>query len=332
MRESLLQYLFCPKCHADLVLRRADESLVNDIDNGSLDCVSCKASFPIIKGIPRFVDSNNYTNSFGMQWNMFKKTQLDSFTGTTVSRDRFFKQSGWEPAAMKGTIVLDAGCGAGRFTEISVETGATVIAIDYSTAVDACWDNLKHNNNLHVVQADIYTLPFKPNLFNYIYSFGVLQHTPDVKESFFSLLKNTANNGKICVDCYKKDWRAYFWVKYWLRPITKRMPMSLLFRIVQKIVPFFLPLSYLLIKVPVIGRYLRYALPVVNHKGVFPLNEQQLMEWSILDTFDMYSAKYDRPQTIKTIKEWFREAKLDNFKVLNQGVIVGQGKMMRSAS
>ena len=47
--------------------------------------------FPIINNIPRFVPSDNYSSSFGMQWNIFAKTQLDSFTNTTITEDRFFR-------------------------------------------------------------------------------------------------------------------------------------------------------------------------------------------------------------------------------------------------
>ena len=68
-----------------------------------------------------------------------------------------------------------------------LEAGAIVVAADYSTSVDACYENLKHHENLYIIQANIYELPFKDNSFDYIYSLGVLQHTPDVKGAFFSL-------------------------------------------------------------------------------------------------------------------------------------------------
>jgi len=52
---------------------------------------------------------------------------------------------------MKGKWVLDAGCGSGRFAEIALATGANVVALDYSSAIDACWNNLKENPNLYIV-------------------------------------------------------------------------------------------------------------------------------------------------------------------------------------
>ena len=37
--------------------------------------------YHIVNSIPRFVPSDNYAEAFGLQWNTYKKTQLDSFTG-----------------------------------------------------------------------------------------------------------------------------------------------------------------------------------------------------------------------------------------------------------
>ena len=37
------------------------------------------------------------------------------------------------------------------------------------------------------------------------------------------------------------------------------------------------------------------------------MNEQQLREWCVLDTFDMFSPQYDQPQKISTIAEWFKK-------------------------
>lgn len=325
MKKSLLRYLVCPNCRGSLELKEGYKSHGEEVNGGLLCCVLCESKFPILNDIPRFVSKDNYSNNFGFQWDIFRKTQLDSFSKTTISRQRFFRQCQWKSEEMQGALVIDVGCGAGRFTEIALKTGATIIAIDYSNAVEACWNNLKHNSNLHVIQADIYALPFKSNLFDYGYCFGVLQHVPDVKKAFVCLVDKIAVNGKICVDCYMKDWRVYCWVKYWLRPITKRMSAPLLLNIVTKIVPWFLPVGNLLIKIPVIGHYLRYALPVANYKGILPLNKQQLIEWSTLDTLDMYSPKYDNPQTLKTIKRWFEEAGLKENEILNQGLIVARG-------
>ena len=51
--------------------------------------------FPVINGIPRFVPAENYADSFGFQWNIHDKTQLDSYTGFPISHDRVFGVTGW---------------------------------------------------------------------------------------------------------------------------------------------------------------------------------------------------------------------------------------------
>ena len=100
-----------------------------------------------------------------MQWNRFSKTLLDSHSNHPISADRFWKSTGWKKEEISNNWVLDIGSGAGRFAEIALDAGAKVVALDYSNAVDACYSNLKHYKNFHVIQADIFSLPFLKNYF-----------------------------------------------------------------------------------------------------------------------------------------------------------------------
>ena len=43
--------------------------------------------YPIINGVPRFVEEDNYSNSFGEQWNTYLTTQLDSYNGKKISEE-----------------------------------------------------------------------------------------------------------------------------------------------------------------------------------------------------------------------------------------------------
>src|SRR5438034_861943 len=54
------------------------------------DALTCPAghSFPIRAGIPRFVDAPGYAAPFGPQWRRYRRTQLDSYTGTEISEQR----------------------------------------------------------------------------------------------------------------------------------------------------------------------------------------------------------------------------------------------------
>lgn len=325
MRISFLERLRCPDCGGRLD-RRADRERGGDIEEGSLRCAGCGHEYPITRSIPRFVPASNYADSFGLQWNAFRRTQLDSHTGLTITRDRFFAATAFPGAGLDGKWMLDVGCGAGRFAEVALSTGANVVAVDYSSAVDACHANLGGNERLHVVQADVYRLPFERPSFDYVYCLGVLQHTPDVHRAFSALPREVKSGGRLAVDVYPAMLRNLLWSKYWLRPLTKRMPRNLLFRLVQFYVPLLLPVSTAIGFFP-LGKKLRYLLPVANYHGVYPLSRDQLREWAILDTFDGLAPEHDHPQTAATLREWMQEGGLREVEVFRAGHLVGRGRI-----
>jgi len=66
----------------------ADETVAAD---GEMICRGCGARYPIEGGNPRFVPAETYADSFSYQWNIHRKTQLDSYSGFPVSNaDRLF--------------------------------------------------------------------------------------------------------------------------------------------------------------------------------------------------------------------------------------------------
>lgn len=320
MKPELLTWLACPNCRGALAARPNGDAAER------LDCQACLAVFPVIGGVPRFVPAENYAGNFGLQWNRFRRTQLDSYSGVPISRERFFRQTGWAPEALNGTRVLDIGCGAGRFAEVALECGATVVALDYSSAVDACWANLRQHPALHVVQGDIYHLPFKPAQFDFVYCLGVLQHTPDVEAAFRALPVQVAPRGRLAVDVYPQLRLNLIWPKYWLRPLTRRLPPAKLLPFVERLVTVLWPLSLAVGRIPRVGRKLRYAIPVVNFEGVYPLSPRQLREWAVLDTFDMLAPSHDHPQSALTLERWFCEAGLSEIEVFRSGFLIGRGR------
>ena len=331
MNRDLLGALACPGCFGALSLDITNEA-EGEIESGTLGCASCAATYPIVRFIPRFVPADNYSNSFGFQWNRFRRTQLDSATGQPITGRRFFQQSGWQPAKMVERWTLDVGCGAGRFAEVALGTGARLVAVDYSSAVDACRQNLGPNPRLDVVQADVYRLPFRRQSFEFVYCFGVLQHTPDVRESFAALTRQLANGGRIAVDVYPRIVLNVLWPKYWLRPLTRRMAPKRLFAVVSRAVDLLWPASLALGRVPHVGRRLRHALPIANYDGLLPLAPAQLKEWAVLDTFDMLAPAHDHPQTVETLRAWFERAGLVDVEVFRDGLVVGRGRQPANAA
>jgi 2-polyprenyl-3-methyl-5-hydroxy-6-metoxy-1,4-benzoquinol methylase/uncharacterized protein YbaR (Trm112 family) len=324
VRLQILEILRCPHCAGQLSLH--DAHTVGDrVESGSLRCAGGAHRFLIHNFIPRFVPAANYADSFGLQWNRFRQTQLDSYSGHPISAERFWKATGWTPQLLAGQWVLDAGCGAGRFAEIALQAGARVMALDYSSAIDACYANLSHYPNLHAVQGDIYALPLMKGCFPYVYSLGVLQHTPDVAAAFAALPPMVRAGGRLSVDFYEKSWKSSLLPKYWLRPITTRVPRQRLFTLLEKWVPRLWSLSCAMGRMPLVGPVLRRLVPVVNYTGILPLSERQHVEWSLLDTFDWYSPAYDKPQTARTLISWSRQAGMQQIEVTRAGHLVARG-------
>jgi 2-polyprenyl-3-methyl-5-hydroxy-6-metoxy-1,4-benzoquinol methylase len=331
MRIELLDILRCPESGQPLRLEEAAWR-GDRIASGWLTTGDRRHRYPVRDFVPRFVPESNYADNFGMQWNKFRNTQLDSHTGVPVSTNRFWAATAWPREALRDQWVLDAGCGAGRFAEVSAGTGGKVVALDYSSAVDAARSNLERFPNLHVVQGDIYKLPFARRTFPWVYSLGVLQHTPDVAAAFASLPPMVSPGGRLCVDFYQRSWASQIQPKAWLRPITKRIPQPQLFRFLESAVPMLFPISRALGRIPVIGGGLRRMVPVANYVGILPLSDQQHLEWSLLDTFDWYAPAYDNPQTPPTVRRWLEAAGLADIEVLKAGHLVGRGSVPMNAS
>ena len=311
--RPLAGLLRCPACGGSFA----------EADSG-LRCQACTRFVPVVNGIPRFVPADNYAANFGFQWNRFRRTQLDSHSGVPVSRDRFLRETGWTADRLAGTLVLDVGCGAGRFAEIELALGATVVAVDYSSAVDACRANLP-TARLHVVQADIYALPFAPETFDSVYSLGVIQHTPDVERAVKALVPPLKAGGEIVVDVYRKHWKGWLHPRMWLRPFTTRMDAGRLFRMVEGATPGLLAVSNAIGAIPAVGPQLRRLVPVANHSGLLPLSSSQIEEWAILDTYDWLAPAYDQPQTAETLQRWLVEAGVIDVEVFKADHLTARG-------
>ncbi|HUR63214.1 MAG TPA: methyltransferase domain-containing protein [Candidatus Thermoplasmatota archaeon] len=314
MRRAHLPLLACPACRAPLRLEATGEAEV--VDEGTLSCTGpCGGAWPILGGVPRFVPLDNVASSFGFQWRRHAATQLDSHSGLPISETRFFGETGW-PRGLAGETLLEVGSGAGRFTEQALRTGATVVSVDYSRAVEANQASNGAHPNLLLVQADIHALPVPPGAFDRVLCIGVLQHLPDPAAGFRCLPGCLRPGGHLAIDVYRRYGPGgLLMTKYWVRPFLRRVPPERLYGKVDRHVRRMWPLARLLGRVPKVGRAINWNLLVADYRGALPLSEEQLLEWAVLDTFDMLSPRFDHPQTRRAVRRWFREAGLESCEV-----------------
>ena len=295
---SLKSCLSCPSCKHRL----------ND-SGFELTCLNCSKVFPVVGAIPRFVPKENYAESFGLQWNRFASTQIDSKVGTDRSEIRFREETLWGERDLTGKLVLDAGCGSGRFSEIALKLGASLIAVDYSSAVEASRQNLTAPDKL-IVQGDLAALPMLDQTFDYIYCIGVLQHTSEPARIVKELLRCLKIGGEITLTFYENSsWHVLWYSKYVIRPLTKRLPKALLLKIIERTSSVWFPLTSFLFSLPGnLSRGFRFLIPIANYVEYKYTNPKIARDEAILDTFDMLSPSYDKPIKKSEIQSWISES------------------------
>lgn len=277
-----------------------------------------KKKYKLINDIPRFVDSKNFASPFGIQWNVFHKTQLDSYTGTTITEDRLREALGMPLKSIKGLKILEAGSGAGRFTEILLKYGAAVYSFDVSNAVEANALNNK-NINLTIFQASIAAIPFEENFFDAAVCLGVMQHTENSKESILEISRVVKKNGLIAFDHYKKHLGHFFsmYLIYWF--IIKNLPIRYQLKITNTLTRIFFPLHWYFRKYNLIQFLLRRISPISFYYGMFPLSKQQHYEFSLLDTHDKNTDHYKRHLSLRGMHKLLKATKIKSYKITNGG-------------
>jgi SAM-dependent methyltransferase len=222
MKPSALRFVTCPRCARDLTLTVLRED-GPEIIEGGLSCAVCGASYPIFRGIARFVESDSYASSFGRQWNWFRTVPVEYLSATIESRLRG-AATGWRPERYKGRLILDVGVGAGRFAEIAARFGGEVVGVELTAAVDAAYARIGRLPNVHLFQADIFAMPFRPHTFDAAYAIGALHHTYDTEAACTRVASVVKDGGDLAV--YLRCGSAHR-ASNLIRMVRSRLPISL---------------------------------------------------------------------------------------------------------
>jgi SAM-dependent methyltransferase len=300
MKRDFLNLLVCPECRGKLELE-ALKTAGSEVETGRLTCADGHA-VDIVHGVPRFAASDSYAENFGFEWNIHNKTQLDNATSHD-SEESFAQKTGFTPEELRGKLVLDVGCGMGRYSDVVSRWAATVVGVDLTSAVDAAQGNIGSRDNVNLAQADIFNLPFADSTFDYIFSIGVLHHTPDTKAAFEQLPRLLKPGGKIAVWVYSTEMRSWCWTSDIYRHLTTRLPKRVLYALCHVAIPW-----YHLRNLPVVGIYTGVLLPVSIHPS---------REWRVLNTFDWYSPAYQWKHSNDELRHWFEGQGLIDLRALD---------------
>jgi SAM-dependent methyltransferase len=271
MSPEIPPILCCPACRCATLEAHEDH----------LKCSSCRASYPVIDGVPRFA-GETYVASFGRQWNRYD-----------VARDEedeavFAVKTGVDPRSLEGKLVLDAGCGGGRYAHLLGRFGARVVGIDLSDAVRKAATLCEKMPNVAILQGDLLELPLADGAFDFAFSIGVMHHSPDPRRAFRQVAAKVKTGGTLAVWLYRRNTLPQELMNNALRLVTTRTPPRILEPLCAA--------AGILGSVPIVNRTLNKLVNFSNHP-----------DWTlrVCDNFDWYAPRYQSHHTVAELRDWF---------------------------
>jgi SAM-dependent methyltransferase len=268
--------------------------------------------------MPR-VDQSRTKSAYGLQWNQFRIIRPDE------DRATFWNRTGLASAELEGKIILDAGCGMGRYLRIAAESSARlIVGVDLSAAVVAARELTSERPEIAVVQGDLLRLPFTGASFDHIYSLGVLDHTPDPRQAFLALARLLKPGGRIAIWVYPRERGLVEFVMNAQRAVSARLPVGLLERLCR----WSAPIGGWKRKLMSSRWRLIERLGVALHLATIGVSMHPDPEVRVCDTLDWYAPRYMSRHTFDEIAGWFHDAGLTNVVDLTRQQVLfheGQG-------
>lgn len=303
--KELLSAMVCPTCKSDLTQ--------------SGDALRCNNghSLPISAGVIEATtggtdeQTRRTFQSFGYEWTAFGDVTPEEIRFW----DRYFKDVPVE--ALTGSLAADIGCGKGRYTRVTAERVAHLIALDGSDAVHSAARNMADLDNVVVVKADLNQAPLRTAAFDFVSSLGVLHHLTDPRQGFRTVSALVKPGGWLLVYLYSRDPHLSvrsvgLTVADYLRKASVRIPHPALRLLCYPLAV----VLYVCVVIPgMVGDLLSSAalsrLPLNGYR-----RQRPRVLW--LDTFDRLSAPIENRYTLPEVREWFTDAGFEIFKVDEQ--------------
>lgn len=246
-------------------------------------------------------DQSRTRLTYGLQWNRYRIVRDDE------DRATFRHRTGFSGDNLAGKVVLDAGCGMGRYLRIAAESSARlVVGIDLSRAVEAARDVTRGLQRVAIVQGDLLRLPFATSGFDVIYSLGVLDHTPDPRRAFLALAQLLRPGGVIAIWVYPRERRIVEAIMNAQRSISTRLPLGVL----EPLCRIAAPIGGLKRRLMASRWRPVERLGVALHLATIGVSMHPDPEVRVCDTLDWYAPRYLSRHTHAEIAGWFAEAGL----------------------
>jgi 2-polyprenyl-3-methyl-5-hydroxy-6-metoxy-1,4-benzoquinol methylase len=294
------------------------------------DAVVCAHGhrYAIRQGIPRLLaPERNYAEAFGAQWHHYRTTQLDSYTKTSLSKDRLRRCLGedlWRKLEQPGNRleILEAGCGAGRFSEVIMQLpGASLTSTDLSSAVEPNQVNCPQTDRHRIIQCDIGQFPFQPRQYDIVLCLGVVQHTQNSEATIANLYEQVKPGGWLVIDHYARSFAAYTrFGDHLLRPILRRVSPAKGLTVTKALTRWLFPLHRAMRHFRPGQMLLSRFSPLLTYFHALPeLDDRLQYEWAELDTHDGLTDFYKHLRSPREIRAALQSLKSQNIWVATGG-------------
>jgi len=311
MHGKFLDLLCCPETGELLKLNSGETLPGGDIISGTLVSLSGR-QYPIVRGVPRFIDREEYVSSFGYEWNRWARLQFDSENDGKPMAGHSTRM--WEAITkagddrVQGKTIVEFGCGSGRFLDVVRRKGGVAVGVDMSLAVESARNNFVDDPDVLIVQADILNPPFRSGTFDGGYAIGVLHHTPDPSTGLHSLARTVKPGGWVaCVVYSRQGFYGYSSVARfrtllnWVKPLLGYYP-ALIYAYFSAY--FIAPLFARGKRLGIVNPFLKY----LEENWVVSLDYLPDLRWRVLDTFDAITPRIASTHTSDEVQEWMRSA------------------------
>lgn len=166
--------------------------------------------------------------SFGEEWSRFPnvsaaETEEISSVYFDIVTDHMLRDA----------VVLDVGCGSGRFSRHVASRARCVEAVEPSAAALTAADTLADQANVRVTQASVGSIPFADASFEFVMAIGVLHHLPDTPAAVKSVVAKLKPGGHLLLYLYYAletrglAYRSLFHASNVVRRVVSSLPTRL---------------------------------------------------------------------------------------------------------
>ncbi len=338
MKRKLLEHLRCPECGGRLALAgpswhpaHPEEAVSGELRcdrggtvpaaeevprRGGAAAAACGRDYPVRSGVPCFLERRTQTGSaFGYLWSR----ALGRAEETRPSHYRKMERA-LSLGALRG-LVLDAGCGEGiEMADAARNSEAEIIGLELSDGGSrASFERTLGLPRAHVVQADLKSLPFAPETFDFVYSYGVLHHLSDPPRGMREIVRVLKRGARAALYLYE-DFserspllRGLLELANAPRRLTVRMPHRLLYGlcwVASPVVVLLFTVPHRLLRSVPGGRRLAEQIPFRNGSGPFSLAG---------DLYDRFGAPVERRYSRSEAEHLLRQAGLE-------GIVTGNDR------